>query len=321
MPERISRQFCAPEPFYLKLMKPSLPFAFATLAAGFLLGWLVKPVPAPPDSPTQVRPAARVAPETRPPSPLPPGFSPPPETRTTQAPTPSATTNPPGEAMASPRDQAKLQRLAEALALSDTQQAELANLIQETRTRFAGPRENPMDASETLKHFEASGESLRKALDGLFTPEQAAKFSELRQRERSNRLDAKAQRELTRLASITDLSATQRDAILTRIRSEIDREMATIPAASALLLESTTLPLGALNMPEQSLLTLSKIASSGEAADPNAAHARMIEEQQRKLDAQREWLRPILTPAQLAQFEAARAEQRAFHDAMQAPPP
>jgi hypothetical protein len=85
------------------------------------------------------------------------------------------------------------------------------------------------------------------------------------------------------------------------------------------MLDSSVLPLGPHTMPEHSVLTLTELAETPAVPDPAALHTKLIAEQRRRLDERLAWLKPILTPAQLAQYQAAAAEQRAIHDRMNPP--
>ncbi|MEO0018561.1 MAG: hypothetical protein RLZZ522_1844, partial [Verrucomicrobiota bacterium] len=225
------------------------------------------------------------------------------------------------ESAAGSKDAAKMLRIVELLGLSETQQTDLAGILKATSESFVADPTKPASAKDTLALVAKCSAELEQSLAGLLTPEQAAKFTALRQRERDNRIETKAQRELSRYSELTDLSSSQRDQILAQLRQSTTAEADAIPAAYALMLSSSVLPLGPRTLPEQSIFALSQIAESPDAADGASAQAQLIAAQSRRLDERLVWLKPILTPAQLAQYEAAAAEQRAFHDRMTAPPP
>jgi hypothetical protein len=303
-------------------MKPSAIVPLLALLAGFAGGWLAKPVP----PATTAAPQVNGGPATRPPTP-----APGPATEPGERPPPPAGARPPGIAgpIAAPppagpaaesRDAAKMLRFIEAIGLSESQQEDLKKILAETRDAYtASDPTQPMTAKETLDLVAKCGTQLEQALAGLLTPEQAAKFTELRQRERDNRIETKAQRELGQLSEFTDLSPTQREQILAQLRQATAAELSTIHASYTLMLDSSVLPLGPHTMPEQSILTLTQLAETPGTPDPAALHTKLIAEQRRRLDERLAWLKPILTPAQLAQYQAAAAEQRAIHDRMNPP--
>jgi hypothetical protein len=210
-----------------------------------------------------------------------------------------------------------MQRLAELLGLDEAAQTKLREILDGSAKAFttADPTQ-PLSSKETLEVLAATAVGLEHALADLFTPEQAAKFAALRQRERANRIETKAQKELGRLCEITDLDAAQREQILPQLRQRYTAELEQMPAAYALWVESPVLPLGPRAMPEESILTLMQLAGSDATADPFAARQQMLDRQRQRLDEQLAMLRPLLTPAQIAQYETAAAQQRAIQDRM-----
>jgi hypothetical protein len=304
-------------------MRPSVIVPLLALLAGFAGGWLAKPAPPGATAPPVAGQSTNPPPGQRPPAsdrpegdlPPPPGGGGPPRGGNSMAGDPVGAGAP-----AESRDAAKMLRFVEVLDLSEAQQTDLEKILAETRAAYTTADPNqPMTAKETLELVAKCSTALEKSLTGLLTPEQATKFAELRQRERDNRIEAKAHRELGHLSELTDLSASQRDQILAQLREANVAELSAIPASYALMLDSSVLPLGPHAMPEQSILTLTQVAETSDSPEPTAAHAKLIADQRRRLDERLALLKPILTPAQLAQYQSAAAEQRAFHDRM-APP-
>jgi hypothetical protein len=297
-------------------MRPSVIVPLVALLAGFAGGWLAKPAPpaatAPPVAGRSTNP-----PPSRPPLasdrpegdlPPPPGGGGPPRGGNSMAGDPTG-----AGATAESRDAAKMLRFVEVLDLSAAQQTDLEKILAETRAAYTTNNPNqPMTAKETLELVAKCSTALEKSLTGLLTPEQATKFAD-------NRIEAKAHRELGHLSELTDLSASQRDQILAQLREANVAELSAIPASYALMLDSSVLPLGPHAMPEQSILTLTQVAETSDSPEPSAAQAKLIADQRTRLDERLALLKPILTSAQLAQYQAAAAEQQAFHDRM-APP-
>jgi hypothetical protein len=295
-------------------MKLHLSIALAAAAAGFLGGWLAKPAPAAAPitaQATNTHPVPAPVAVNPPPSPV----EPPPEPASPPPGRPPQVVRPDLPAVAESVDAAKLQRLVELLGLDEKAQAELRRILDETAKAFAGgDPTKPLSAKDTLDRLAAATTSLEQSLKALLTPEQATLFAALRQRERDNRIEAKAQRELSRLCEITDLSPAQREQILAKLRETTAGELGSLPPAYSLMVEPSVLPLGPHALPEQSILTLTQLAEVDTATDHNAAHAKLIEGQRQRLEEQLSYLRGILTPAQLAQYQAAAAGQRTLQE-------
>jgi len=212
---------------------------------------------------------------------------------------------------------AKMQRFAEAIGLTVVQQAELKKVITENEKAFVA--NGTGEAKETLGSLVSGGSALEKALAALLTPGQTTAFAELRKRENDNRIEATAQRNLGNLTEITDLSAEQRDKALEVLRQATAAEVAAMPSCLSLILDSSILPLGCQAASEQSIQTLRLIAEAPELSEPRAQHAKLIENQRRKLEERVNLLKAILTPGQLAQYQATLAERYAIQDLMVPP--
>jgi hypothetical protein len=296
-------------------MKPSLILPALCALVGFSLGWMLKPAPSP--SVAATSPPAPAA------SPLNPNPAPSTPARPVRKPATSApAAAAPGDpgAFTDPKDAAKMLRLVEALGLSDAQQADLKKIIAETRQSLvAGEAGLPAGSPDLLTLHSTGGNTLETSLAALLTPEQNTAFAELRKRGLDNRIEVKAQRELGQLLEITDLSAEQRAKVFQRLRATTATDLASIPASLALVLDSSMLPLGPQAVSEQTIRTLREIADAQDLGDPSAVHAKLIASQRRKLDAHLKLLTDILTPAQVAQYQATIAAQRAIHDLMNPP--
>jgi hypothetical protein len=303
-------------------MKPSLILPLVTALAGFGLGWLAKPAT---DSACATSPAA-IAPHKTPEKPAPAAVAPrenpaaPAQIVRKAAPNAAGAGSAGGAAdVTSPKDAAKMLRLVEALGLSDAQQADLKKLIAGSQRVFLEGYPEVAGPNEILDHIAASGAALEKSLAALFTPEQSATFEDLRNRERSNRIETTAQRELADLTEVTDLTAEQREQALAELRKTSAGELGAIPASLALVLDSSVLPLGPEAPPARAIQTLRQLVANQTSAEPAAQHAKLIETQRRQLDERLKLFKDILTPAQLAQYQAAIAEQRAIQEAMLPP--
>lgn len=299
-------------------MKPSLVTPVLAVLVGFGCGWLLKPAanPAPaaatpPKKATPARPPA-TSPQSANADPIVPGpvsIKPPVQPLTDVAER--------GKQLAEARAAAKMQRFAEVIGLSAAQQAELKKAIAANEKMFV-PKEagEPQSPQQTFEVLVSGGSALEKTIASLLTPEQATAFADLRKRETDNRVEAAAQRDLGNLTEITDLSAEQRDKTLELLRQATAAELAALPSCLSLMLDSSILPLGSQATSEQSIQTLRLIVESPNLADPRAQHAKLIENQRSQLEARLNRLRSILTPGQLAQYQAALAERYAIQDLM-----
>ncbi len=298
-------------------MKYSVVLPLVATVVGFCLGWLVKPQSEPiitqsPPANTQA-PKALAKPAPRPPAQPPPG----PALRPGAVGRPDAEFR---EKAGTARNSAKMLRFAEALGLSAAQQEDLTQLIDGSlKPSSTAQAARPIAAGEVLDQFAARAAALEQGLAKLLTPEQSAAFADLRQRERDNRVETTAQRELANLSEVTDLSTAQRAKVLEALRKTGAAELAAEPAPLALILDSSVLPLGPLAPSAQSILTLRQLADGQPPEDPSALHAKLIASQQRQTDARLTLLKDILTPAQFTQFQTSVGEQDAIRDVMSPP--
>ena len=307
-------------------MKLTLVIPIVAAMGGFGLGWLAKPAgdgtPATPPAVATLpgKVTAKPDPAARPSR----GESAPParvsSVREPASEGASAGAAEPAGNVSAGKNAAKMLRLAEAVGLSDAQQADLKKLIAESQKAFIASHPAPSaGVNETLDHFAASGAALEKGLAALLTPEQSRAFEDLRKRERDNRIETTAQRELGNLTEVTDLTAEQRDKVLALLRTSSAAEAGAIPPSLALILDSSVLPLGSDAPSAQSIENLSQLAAALAPGDPAAPHAKLIENQRRELDERLNRLKDVLTPAQVAQYRAAIAEQHAIQDTMMPP--
>ncbi len=301
-------------------MKRSLVLPLLTATIGFGLGGLLRPVAAPVSPPsslaaTPVRPTpAKPSPAATAPSEVPAQTAPGPHL---EPPTPVAGRS---DATHGTRNAAKMLRLIEALGLSETQQADLVQLIADSqKAATPDPPAPAAGATTVLGQFAARGAALEQGLSSLLTPEQSAAFEALRKRERDNRSETTAQRELANLSEVTDLSAEQRAKVLGHLRQASADELAAMPPAFALVVDSSVLPVGGPTPSTQSIQTLLQLTAGQVPEDPAALQTKLIASQRRELDARLNLLKDILTPAQLAQYQATVAEQYSIQDAMRAP--
>jgi hypothetical protein len=189
-------------------MKPSSLLPALTALIGFSIAWLAKPsgtAPAPvvvsKDSPpprqTRSETNARSSSADR---------SRPKEVKAGDFPLADALENGPKT-----RDEARMLRLTEALGLSLDQQGSIISLVEKVQATING--EIPVIEDLTLR-----GKAIEEGLAKVLSPEQLAKFEEVRARERDNRIEIRATAMLTPAIGQIDLSPEQREEVLSRLR-------------------------------------------------------------------------------------------------------
>lgn len=282
----------------------------ATALVGFSIAWLAKPdaTPAPIAAPSEQAPAPR-------------------STRSNPGSRPSSASNKrPKDVNASDfpladqaeqgpktRDEAKMLRLTEALGLSIDQQGEIITLIESTQA-------NVSDTAPALEDLTARGKRVEEGLAKLLTPEQLAKFQELRDRERENRIEVRSQQMLLGAIDEIDLSPAQREEVLDRLRQKSRAELQSIPNAATLLFDKSMLPTGGKELSADGILMLAKMGEKVSVGDPADAYQKVLDHQRGELEELLKCYDGILTPGQMGQYQAALAETRALLRAMPPPP-
>jgi hypothetical protein len=203
------------------------------------------------------------------------------------------------------RDEAKMLRLTEALGLTIDQQGEVIRLIEESNLTASGDL-------PVIEDLAIRGKAVEEGFRKLLSPEQFTKFQELRDRDRDNRIESRAQKELTTVIEEIDLSPDQRDEILNRLRQSVRGELQAIPASATLLFEKSVLPTGKNELSVDGVLLLAKLGESIITDDPMAAHALVIRNQNQEIEEKLRNYDGVLTSAQMGQYYAALAEQKAI---------
>lgn len=206
------------------------------------------------------------------------------------------------------RGEAKMLRLSEALGLSIDQQGEIISAVEKAKT----------SASEdvpVIQDLASRGKTLEDALAKILTPEQLAKFEELRVRERENRIEARAQNSLAQIIEEIDLSPGQREEVLGRLRQYKKEQVQSVPASATLLLNTSMLPTDSKDLSMDGVLMLARLSEEPAAPEnPMEAHQIIINRQRQELEEQLRCFDGVLTAAQMSQVHAAIAEKRATLD-------
>jgi hypothetical protein len=199
-------------------------------------------------------------------------------------------------------------RLTEALGLSIDQQGEIIKLIEEVQASMDGNIPVILDLTNR-------GKAIEEALAKLLTPEQLAKFQELRARERENRIESRAQKMILSAVEDIDLSPEQREEVLKRLRQRAKAEMQSIPDSATLLLDKSMLPTNNKELSVDGILLLAKIGEEGAPSeDLNVAHQRVLESQRRDLEEMLNCYDGILSAGQMGQYQAILSETKGVLD-------
>lgn len=201
------------------------------------------------------------------------------------------------------RDEAKMLRLTEALGLSLDQQGAIIKLIQDVQAKIDGNL-------PVIEDLNTRGKMIEAGLASLLTPEQLAKFQELRTRERENRTELRAQKMLTSALEDIDISPDQREEILRRLRERSKTELQSIPAAATLLFDKSMLPTGKKELSVDGVLMLAKLNDPVISTDPMEAHNSVIDSHRKQLEEMLACFDGILTGAQMGQYQAILYEQQ-----------
>ena len=213
------------------------------------------------------------------------------------------------------RDEARMLRLTEALGLTIDQQSDVIKIVEDAQAAING--EIPVIVDLTNR-----GKMIEEGLSKVLSPEQLAKFQELRVRERENRIEVRAQKMLGLAIDDIDLSPTQREEVLDRLRQRSKAELQAIPAAATLLFDKSMLPTHNKELSVEGVLLLAKMGEiPEESGDPMAAHNKVINSQRQELEEVLRCFDGILTAGQMGQYQAGLTETRTILKSLQQNPP
>ncbi len=202
------------------------------------------------------------------------------------------------------RTEGKMLRLTEALGLSIEQQGAIIKAIEDSKQDQSGSLPIIQDLTER-------GRKVEEALTKTLTPEQLTKFQEIQVRERENRIEARAQRELMKVIEEIDLSPGQRDETLARLRLVEKEKVQAIPAAATLLLRTSMLPTSGGDITIDGVLALNE-ASQSSSDNPDEAYHNLQQIQKGRLEEKLRCFDGVFSPGQMGQFHAMLAEEKAI---------
>lgn len=204
------------------------------------------------------------------------------------------------------RDEARMLRLTEALGLSIDQQSEIIRLVEEAQAKIDGD-------VPVIQDLATRGKMIEEGLMKTLNPEQLAKFQELRERERDNRIEVRSQKMLSQAIDDIDLSPEQREEVLSRLRQKAKADLQSIPASATLLFDKSMLPTNNKELSVDGVLLLAKMGDVPDNADdPMAAHKKVVDSQRQELEEYLRCFDGILTSGQMGQYQAALSETRAI---------
>jgi hypothetical protein len=197
----------------------------------------------------------------------------------------------------------RLSRLSEALGLSPEQKATMKVLL---ANRSDGSRllnGAGVSPSEMMAQAAQAEQTFEKQLEKLLDPEQSAAFAALRQREKENTVEAKAQRDLADLIGQIDLSGNQRELALEALRGGSEEALAKLPAGWSLINEAASKLGGARAAVMEEMSEF--MGDDSAMADTQEFHRRLSQSKRAAMERSLVRLGPILTPGQLAQYRSA----------------
>ncbi|NJM37365.1 MAG: hypothetical protein HC845_05570 [Akkermansiaceae bacterium] len=202
------------------------------------------------------------------------------------------------------RDEARMLRLTEALGLSIDQQGKIISLIEDVQSKL----DSKLPVLEDLTN---RGKMVEAGLEQILTPEQLAKFQEIRIRERENRTELRAQKMLADALEDIDVGPDQREELMARLREKVRSDLQPIPAAATLLFDKSILPTSNKELSVDGLLLLSKMSNKPTSNDGNKVHQEVMESQRRELEEILKCFDGVLTGGQMGQYQAIVHERRA----------
>ncbi len=213
---------------------------------------------------------------------------------------------------------ARLNRLSEALGLSEDQKSALDTLLSSRREGFKDMQGKGKTASEMVADAGNAVRIFENALKDVLDEEQMQAYEDFKGRERENDVEAKAANEFADLARQVDLSPEQRDQALEALRAMSTESFAKRPEGWEVMAETMEMMGGSYMSAFEDM--------SGFLEDPEAMknpaeiQKRMNEAHRTNAELKIARLTTILTPAQLAQYRATLDSRSTFRETSPTPP-
>lgn len=200
------------------------------------------------------------------------------------------------------RNRAKLNRLSEAVGLSEEQEDAIAELMSQ-RAKRANPFASGTEGvSASIAKASSAAENFEANVAALLDPDQKARLAEFKARERENRIEAGAQRDLSKVMSNIDLSTQQREAALALYRGRSTQYEDNNPPGWDLVVD----PAQASGADAEALAELGELIRNPDFQDdPQSLQRAIADQKQEQIEEEVEMLEEVLTPAQLEELRAA----------------
>lgn len=196
-------------------------------------------------------------------------------------------------------DRARIQRLAEALGLNESQHVSLDGLLAKRRADFAQAAADSATAAEKISLVE---EEFETEVLGLLEPRQLEALGQFRERARANEIAALAHRDMAELAALVDLSGEQHEKAFDAFRG-YRGDMIGGGRSSVLGESFEQLAGGRVAVADPALEEVFRDVQAS--SEPGDFQRRYAEALKTVAESKENLLAPILTPSQLAQYRAA----------------
>ena len=215
------------------------------------------------------------------------------------------------------KDQGYVQRIAELLGLNVDQQQQMLLLYQQKRDAlnlFAPGKD--IDPRRMLEEAEAVEKRFNDSLAAILSSEQIAKLNGFRQLQSHNRALASAQKEYADVLGKIDLNAEQQSSVLAALQQQSTAEQSAFLDKTGLYSETFD-AMGFGSTGEAMSLTAVANAAISESSDRASTLRALVQARKQETSRKIESLRPLLTPAQLAQYSSLlEARDQAFYATM-----
>ncbi|MCW1914873.1 hypothetical protein OJ996_14895 [Luteolibacter sp. GHJ8] len=213
---------------------------------------------------------------------------------------------------------ARLNRLSEALGLSEEQKTAVNALLSGRREGFKDLKGKGKTPSEMVAEAGNSVAVFENALKDVLDDEQMQAYQDLKVRERQNDIEAKAATEFADLVRQVDLSIEQRDQAMEAMRKISEESFAKRPAGWELMSESMEMMGGLYNDAFENMSGF--LDDPAVMGNPAEMQKRMNEAHRAASEQKVSRLTEILTPAQLQQFRATLDARSNFREISPVPP-
>lgn len=199
----------------------------------------------------------------------------------------------------------KISALVEKLGLDPAQEEQLrahyATKLEAYEELMGGGFENFRDMNSIEKMASITGDGdLDGALAGILSPEQSEEYSALKQRERTNKVEAAAMQKMASLQSSLDLDEAQKDAVYEILHADAEKSVDNSSPISGMLSQFGGGFINASN--SQAIEDRMKIEMETEGMDQETKKARMEESRQKRIDEKVNRFDGVLSEPQLKQY-------------------